>query len=306
MVSDELPSGGMVLEGQAEVAMQPYGTPAQRESSLTVARATWHPAGGAHAVVKTSAIVSFSESITSVTLARLTNAVRESAREHGLTTEAPVNSVMFEVGPGAVPKAMQEAISGTAFQEMRGTGIAQSLVITSEAIRFETAMYTRWVAFEEQLVSYMSELLPIVSNVTGIKAVALEYVDLFVAQNEGAADASLIIDRKSDYVSRKAFKRADPFHVHVGWFEKVTDASRLLVNVDVTASDAEGPQGTRRTVTIRTHEAAQVIEPFGAEAMAFSELGKATETFAGLHRRLKAHLAGVLTKDAQDMISLRS
>lgn len=280
--------------------------PHSNEASSGLLRAVWATVNPAHAVQKAAAIVMFDEEITSFTVRKVVDAVRPGARAAGLVKEEPINSVLFQVGVGVNPHAAKPEQVGTAFQNVQGTTIVASLNITADSIRFETSSYTRWVAFREMIAGFIEQCIPIVAQTTTIKQIAVEYVDFFFARNSGEADAGLVIDRKSGSIASKAFSKREPFHSHCGWFERSTDASKRLVNVDVTANDANGPEGQRRVITIRTYEGEQVLEPISPRSLELCDPKNILLGMDALHLDLKSKLADVLTRDARAMISLGS
>lgn len=130
-------------------------------------------------------------------------------------------------------------------------------------------------------------------------------MDVFLATREGDVDSALIINPDSDCIAHQAFHATSEWHSHVGWFEDATDAKRVLVNVDITVTNANTPKGVRRAINIRTHQALQFLSGDAGEAAA--EALNETETltiFNDIHRALKNRLGAVLTPLGQEMISL--
>ena len=268
------------------------------------AAAVWQPSAGAHAIQRASAIVTFSEAIPTFAAGKLSSAIRNAARELGMVREEPVHATLVEIRPGAAPRATEAELVGTQFQDIRGTNIAQSVAVTTTGVRFETSVYTRWVAFREQLLALLAPSYPVIEQSVRVGQVALEYVDMFYAINPGPADAQMLLDRKSHLIAARAFSRLGQWHSHCGWFEEETEVKRHLVNTDVTVADATGPVGTRRTISIRTHEAEILLEPQSDRSEYLSQIEPAFACFDKLHVTLKRRLADVLTIDARNMISL--
>lgn len=273
-------------------------------ASAPSAAQIWGMANPAHSIQKAVAIVTFAEPITSLTLRKVQDAVRPVAKAQGLLKEEPVSSVLFEMKPGAKPKAVSDDKVGTSFQNVQGENISEAFNVTNDGLRFETSVYTRWVAFENKLRSLVQASLPITSMSAPIRQVTLEYTDFFYARIEGDQDVSYILDRRSGLISPKVFARRAPFHCHNGWFEGYPGDPRFLVNVDINVADANGPPGLRRSITIRTHEAEQIVDIFGPRATALSDAAQMMSCLDNLHRRLKDRLSDVLTRDARAMISL--
>lgn len=266
--------------------------------------AYWRTVNPAHAIQRAAIVLSFSEELTSVVIKRIVDALRDHMTRLGLSTEQPVNTVLFKVQPGAEPETVSGTQSGTAFQRVQAGNVIQSLTVTSDTIRFETHSYTRWVAFIEQFAVIAGAALPIVEQVTKVKSLALEYVDFFYGAEPGTPDAMQIIDKASEYISRKAFSRRAPWHSHTGWFEQETASTRRLVNVDLTANDAQGPDGLRRAITIRTYEADQIFDMDHPNAPNLATTEAVIASLESIHVSLKRRLRGILTRDASTMISL--
>lgn len=268
------------------------------------ASAYWGTATPAHAIQKAIAVIAFAEPATSLTVKRALDAVRSEAKNQGLLKEDPLNSVTFELRPGAKPKAITDDKTGASFQSVRGDHIVEAFNVASDGIRLETGVYTRWIGFKEKFQSLLKPCLPIVASSVPVRQVSVEYIDFFYSKYEGDADASLILDKKSGLISARSYSRRYPFHCHNGWFERKSEHSRYLINVDVGVADANGPPGIRRSITIRTMEAEQVIDPLGSRAAELTDLAALMVCLDDLHVRLKSRLADVLTRDARTMISL--
>lgn len=264
----------------------------------------WRTINPAHAIQRAAIVLTFSEELTSVLLRRVVDAVRPSASAIGLTKEVAINSALFQITPGAAIEAQPATQSGTAFQRMQGDNVLESFSVTTEAVRFETNTYTRWVAFKEQFEPFLRAVLPLIALASQVKSLALEYHDFFYAVHEGPADAQLIVDRQSPVIVRKAFSRRSPFHSHAGWFDNETASSKRLVNVDLTVADVEGPMGVRRAVMIRTHEAETITELASSRAVELLDVHSAVQLLDTLHVSLKRRLRDVLTRDCAAMISL--
>lgn len=283
----------------------PIGLPGQRVATPVLAQ-RWATINPAHAVQRAVAVLTFSEEVPTLVVNRAVDAVRMAARSYGLHKEEPVNSVMVQIGPGGAQSQTPTTQEGIQFQEVRGGQVVQALNITKQAIRFEHTVYTRWVAFREQLSVMLSQILPIMSNITTVQSVALEYVDFFYAVNEGPEDVGLVIDNKSELIPRRAFRKREPFHAHSGWFTASSASGRNLINVDLTVADAKGPAGLRRTISIRTHEAEMVTDMVSSRAVELMNVDASMLVADGLHASMKERLGHVLTKDAKTMISLGS
>lgn len=281
------------------------GVPGADNLAAPAASSLWSTINPAHAVQRASAIVTFSEEVTSVVVNRMVDALRADARGFDMLQEDPVTTVRVQIGPGGTETQPTLHI-GTVFKEVHGSNIVQALAVTKEAIRFDTFSYTGWVSFREQLGIFLRLAMPIVEQVVPVTAVALEYLDLFYAKNEGPADVAAILDRKSDMLARHAFQRRMPFHSHSGWFERDRDDVNRLVNVDITVADAEGPVGTRRAISIRCHEAEQVMDQHAPRARELVAPESILASMDTLHVSLKKRLSNILTADARTMISLGS
>jgi len=264
----------------------------------------WQTINPAHAIQSASAIVTFSEEITSFVVKRLSDALRTDAQALGLIKEEPINMMLFQLQPGGVAQTKPSTQAGTTFQRVQGSNVVQSLSVTTQALRLDTFAYTRWIAFREQMDKFLTKAMPLVAQASQVNSIALEYVDFFYATDAGSADAQLIIDRGSDLIARKAFNRRSPFHSHSGWFESETAVGRRLVNIDVTVNDAAGPVGIRRAITIRTHESEQVIDLASVKAAEFLDASVILAAMDVLHVSLKKRRRSVLTRDAAAMISL--
>jgi uncharacterized protein (TIGR04255 family) len=283
----------------------PSGLPGQKAATPLLAQ-RWATINPAHAVQRAAAVLTFSEEVPTLVVNRAVEAVRTVARSYGLDKEEPLNSMMVQIGPGGAQAQTPTTQEGISFQEVRGGQVVQALNITKQAVRFEYAVYTRWVGFREQLLVMLSQILPVMSNVTTMQSVALEYVDFFYAVNEGAEDVGLIVDNRSELVPRRAFRKREPFHAHSGWFTASSATGRNLINVDLTVADANGPAGLRRTISIRTHEAEIVADMTSPRALELMSAEASMMVADALHATMKERLGHVLTKDAKAMISLGS
>lgn len=263
----------------------------------------WSPVTPTHAIQRAAAVIEFAEPITSFAADKMAAALRDEARRQGMVKEDPISTAMVELRPGASARTTQTEQVGVQFQDVRGNAVQQVLNATTAGIRFETSIYTRWIAFREQLLALMQTVFPIIEQNVQIGQIALDYVDFFYAVSSGPADAQLILDKKSHLIASKAFTRHGSWHSHSGWFEHEEQAVRRLINVDVSVADANGPQGVRRGITIRTFEAEQIVDSKSTDDR-LSQIEPVFSCFDDLHTSLKRRLSEVLTQEARHMISL--
>lgn len=281
------------------------GIPGHTPSTASLLKQRWQTGNPAHAIQRAAAVLTFPEALPSFVIGRTIDAVRPIAFSYALLKEEPVSSVLFQIGPGGAQQTAATSQEGSSFQQMLGAQITQSFNVTKDAIRFETATYTRWIAFRTQLASFLEAALPVLSQSTPIGSIGLEYVDFFYAAASGAEDVGLILDNQSQLMARRAFRKRDPFHAHSGWFDTKPTGGRNLINVDVTVADSNGPVGLRRTITVRTYEAEQISDLNG-RGLALTEAQVALQSLDALHVSLKERLSHILTRDAKNMISLGS
>lgn len=280
------------------------GPPRSSENDAPLLSQRWKTINPAHAIQRASVIMTFPEQLPSFLINRAVSAARVEAQKIGLVKEEAVNSSIIQIGPGGAQSASPMTQEGSVFQAVQGGQVVQSLQITKQEVRFESSRYVRWIAFKNQFSALMSQILPVLSQATGVQSIAVEYVDFFLAAFEGAEDAGLIIDNQSQFVAKRAFRRRDPFHTHSGWFDSETVTSKRLINVDVTVADQSGPVGVRRTITIRTFEAEHVTNPAGGRGSELMEIEPLLQAVDVLHMSLKERLGHLLTRDAQRLISL--
>ena len=287
------------------MSQPPVGVPGARKPQPLLAQ-RWQTVNPAHAIQRAAAVIDFPEELPTFVVNRVVEALRPVARRTDLLKEEAVNSMLIQIGPGGAQNSSPATQAGVLFQNMVGDQIAQALSVTKGSLRFETSVYTRWIAFREQLGQLLEAALPILSQSTTFRSIGLEYVDFFFAVAEGPEDAGLIIDNQSQLMARRAFRKRDPFHSNTGWFERETDQSRFLVNVDLSVADALGPVGQRRAITIRTFEAEHVIAMDNRRALELVEVSNVLAGLDSLHDSLKERLSSLLTRDANNMISLGS
>ncbi|OUC15761.1 MAG: hypothetical protein B0A82_05140, partial [Alkalinema sp. CACIAM 70d] len=185
------------------------------------------------------------------------------------------------------------------------TPFVDRMMVEKNSIRLDSLSYSRWAGFSDKL-SALLKLLPVYTEGVSIQQVALEYVDVFVALEPGEADCSLILDPASDCISPRAFHATTEWHSHTGWFEDFNaDIHRTLVNVDVTVANANTPEGVRRAISIRTHQALQFSMSEGAENAAGQLKEEDVLTIFGqIHVALKDRFGALLTPEAKELISL--
>ena len=267
----------------------------------------WATINPAHAIQRVSAALVFSEEIPFFTVKKLADAIRVWAASQGMTQEAPLNTMLIAVAAGGIPQAKSDGQQGTLFQQQQAGNLVQQVMLAREMINLTSMAYVRWVGFRDQLAALLRLVAPIVELSVELRQVTLEYVDVFYARDPGPANAGLILNGSSRVLNSQAFSRLDPFHSNSGWFKKVGQ-ERHLINADIAASDADGPPGRRRMVTVRTLEAI-VAEPQDANANATAIVANADlllSSFNALHVSLKKRISAILTKEAAAMISLGS
>ncbi|MCC6482375.1 MAG: TIGR04255 family protein [Sphingomonadaceae bacterium] len=271
----------------------------------------WKPVNGSHAIQMAYAAVSFSQPVTSVIWKRILATSRDVAFNAGLTLEVPVQSLMFQIGgpPGQKPPPPSPFTnSGVEFHRQEIPGMVnEKLVLAENQIRFETYAYTRWAGFSAAVEALFEAVLPIYFEAVNLSSIALEYTDVFVWSEEGAADCSEILNLESPFIAFGAAQRSGLWHSHTGWFDFETLGQRILANADVTVADAATPEGTRRVINIRTHESSQFLASGDGSLIDLDVGQKSIVPILNKHHdTLKIRLHDMLTESGRDLISLGS
>lgn len=279
------------------------------ETSPLGAAQVWAPIHGTHAIQIASAIVTFSESLTSLQWKRAAAAARTSAQAVGLSEEAARQSIFLQFAPGSPPAQIAGPSADETglefFRRFDSRSLSDKLTVDSSSLRIDTWAYTRWVGFSEKIKTCLGGVIPIFQDAVLLQSVALEYIDVFIAPQPGPADCSLVVDRDSSYISEKAFHEDREWHCHQGWFEAEKNARRVLVNADLTIGDANTPMGSRRSISIRTHEATHFLPaPGDPESAQSTMLDDILILLDNHHVSLKARLGDIITPQAKAMISL--
>lgn len=274
-------------------------------------KSQWRPANPAHAIQSVFGVVVFAQPVTSLIWKRVADQVKQVASELNLPETGDVQAFMMKIEAGAAPSVAQGEAGIEYFRRPQHTPppgtspFVDRVAVDKNSIRLDSLAYTRWVGFSEKLATLL-KLLPSFAEAVSIRQIGLEYVDVFVATQEGDVDCSAILNADSDCISGRAFHPTTEWHSHTGWFEDFNmDIHRTLVNVDVTVANANTPEGVRRAISIRTHQALQFSMSENAENAA-SELNAESvlTIFNDIHLALKDRFGALLTPDAKEMISL--
>lgn len=267
----------------------------------------WAPVKDSHAILQVAAIVEFSEPVTAIIWDKVHAAAQALAAKYALSEKNEIQSVVFEVKPGAAPEAQSTADDGVEFFRKGPTvnEVADKLTVEKNSFRIDTWQYVRWVQMQTFLGDAVRELLPIFTAAVVPTKLSLEYQDLFYGQAAGPADASLIVRDRSRYFDGTDLDLNDVFHSNRGWFEH-HGVTRTLVNADIAAADAKGPIGVRRTIKIRTFESLRIAAGRLEKEAVVQGVDETLDAFERMHISLKNRLGDILTPDAQAMISLES
>ena len=267
----------------------------------------WVPVNGSHAIQMAYASIAFAQPVTAVIWNNVLTAARAAAATEKLNVEVPLQSMMFQIGPGAaqIPAAIRQN-AGFVFQSHAAPNlVGEKFLVQPDQIRFETSSYTRWVGFKAKMQSLFSAVLPAYSAAVNLGQISLEYTDVFYWSDAGDADCRDIVDQNSQLVASAVMQARGLWHSHSGWFDNEDAGSRRLSNADITVADAIVQNEQRRAINIRTHEATQfLLDQDGLPVDGQLDIESIIEKFDNHHASLKGALNEILTSSARKMISL--
>jgi uncharacterized protein (TIGR04255 family) len=195
---------------------------------------SFNPALSNHAIERCTATVAFEPALPDKAFLTIADKCAEALGHAGFT--APQTFTLgFTVGPDGAMKSQVPVAAPRIFQSKTGT---IAITLSTQGIVFTTTAYVRWQPFIgefERLVGPTSERF---RDVVSISAIRLEYWDRFLWSGDWSTfRPRLLINESSSYVTPAALKQEREWHSHTGWFQRLSDKLRRLVNINVDVSE---------------------------------------------------------------------
>jgi uncharacterized protein (TIGR04255 family) len=271
----------------------------------------WRPLSEAHAIERVLAAVRFAQPVTDIPWKKIQATGRERARKLQLITERPLQQIGFAVSPEGQGNVTVPQSVGIEFLRLeRPDFYSDKLAIERAAVSFESWRYTRWVGFAERIREGLATLAQLYLTAVPLLGIQLEYIDRFdAAEGQRAPSCAEVVRHPSKFIAEGAFRDREPWHCHIGWFEKPDAQTRRLANLDVDVGDVAAQPFTeaKRTIRIRTHLTdffnQPEFEPLSEEAVTTAFIA---DRFNSLHIELKEMLREVVTEVAAASISLEA
>lgn len=273
----------------------------------------WKPANGHHAIERASASILFRDGLTQHAHNLILPALTAAATKLGLTETMilpppmQVNFVQAGLAPAPIPQQIVGPPAGRSLRRSAENLVVEEVVLTGDAIVYSSYSYTRWAGFTEKLKTLLPDVVRLVSTTSAIGEVRLEYWDRFDRHPEGGADDPLI-SPTSNLIGKSFLNGEGSWHSHVGYFTKIEQDRRTLVNMNVDAitSIPGNPQeffggvtGQARIYTLAAVQSNDAENPLGNWNSAYNELDSS-------HILLKSVLADVIHPNIATAIQLNA
>ncbi len=208
--------------------------------------------------------------------------------------------------PGAMPPSLPSG--GTSYRRISPNGTLDTeLRIERNTITYLTTSYTRWSPTWEKAKEFIYPLIAAYMQHARIGAITLNYVDKYIWK--GAPESfhpDLLIDKKSDLISRNIFNIEDFWHSHTGAFYKINDQVKRLLNFNVDALE-EPIQGKLHKVIALTTVITDMLDQPGYEILDYNAVNLieyVDKAMQSMHDFSKVILKGTLTPEVQKVIGL--
>lgn len=230
----------------------------------TMNKGLFTPINKAHAIVEVIFYIQFDPHFQDQTIRRLIEVEHELKGE--LPKSSPVNRIetTIEIENGVSKVQSIEKPVGIHLQRIKPDGSVEWMLRTTEnVIGVHCLEYSTWDAVWEQANRYfLATLKQIEGESNFISSVGLKYVDRFLYEGvEDKYDSSLLFNKETDLIAKKAFSASPLWHCHIGWFEKSpTFLSGNLLNKINIDSVYANISGRRRSLVTIEHDAIIQIE----------------------------------------------
>jgi uncharacterized protein (TIGR04255 family) len=269
----------------------------------------WRPLHESHAIERAFAAIRFSQPITDVPWKKIQRAGRERAHKFQMITERPIQQIGVAFSAeGQGNMAAPEAVGFEFLRLERPDFFSDKLALERNSVSYESWRYTRWAGFAERIREAIAPIAELYLTAVPIFGIQIEYIDRFnAAPGKESPSCAEVVKHPSKFIAEGAFQDREPWHCHVGLFQKPDGQTKRLTNVDVDVADLADQPFTRptRTIRIRTHLTDFFNQP-GFEPLPEDAI---TDTFIAnrfnsLHIELKDMLREVVTEAAATSISL--
>lgn len=266
----------------------------------------WRPLHDTHAIQLCAITISFSEPVGDVTWRKSLRDVQPIADGLGLVEQSSmVPSLPPELGAFGFKVAEQQ---GMIFSKNENNGrVSERFNLLRDSLRFEDFSYVRWRPFKDRARKLMEAVFNRHAEVSSLDSITSEYMDVFLfsGTESDSKDISPLIERNSPFVASGAYRPADSWHCHTGWFEQPDRHARYLLNVNIDVRDEILDAFQGRVARVRTSIAVQ----FGRDGFQVLEDDQVNWNLVdhhleASHAKLKMLLSSIITRQAATAIAL--
>jgi uncharacterized protein (TIGR04255 family) len=178
------------------------------------------------------------------------------------------------------------------------------LVLEPSSLSFRTKKYSRWADIVECINGIF---LPVAealteNDVSRISVSELRCIDRFTVSSPAKVPLSELIRQDSPYFPRDLLGRSELLHQHTGWFQDVTESSRILVNVNLDLMETK--EGLRNVLL--NNLISFQLKDKQSNFFEFETVNEAVaNSFNWMHRFNKHLLSKMLTDEIQNRIDLK-
>lgn len=183
----------------------------------------------------------------------------------------------------------------------------ERVIVARDGILFYAHAYVRWAPFFDRVTRLVKAVLPAYAAHLICHQIKLEYWDRFDARIASAeADVTKLLQTEGGFIPRASVSPTEPWHSHTGYFTRVSDTVRRLLNLRLDLGDFPTREATiKRSLTIYTAVTDSLNAPgYDPKHTGFSEQ-EILDTLTGQHQALKDFLVKIISPQAAARIGLQ-
>jgi uncharacterized protein (TIGR04255 family) len=197
---------------------------------------TFAPIFPAHAIERCTATVAFAPPLPDKAFLSVANRSADALKQAGFSAQQSM-VLGFMVGADGSMTPQTPMAPPRVFQSPTGT---LAVTLSAQGIVLTTGGYVRWQPFIGEFERLVLPILTMCRQIVSVSAVRLEYWDRFLWSGDWSTFRSeQLIRNSTPYITPAALAKAEQWHSHTGWFDRISSNVRRLVNVNIDVSDAQ-------------------------------------------------------------------
>lgn len=265
------------------------------------------PSSGAHAVQEATIGIRLVGNVADATWQKAVERAAALAHSHNLPGRVNLDPMALTFSRQVVSLGYAQSFDaspGILFQRTDTSGITEEeLTIDRGSIAYRTRRYQRWADVLNLITSVIVPVSSLLAEnrASSISVIELRCVDVFEAESLEPPELFKLVRQGTKLVSPQLLNTSSLLHSHSGWFDEVSESSRLLINLNL---DLSGMPPQKRVAQITQLVSKQYAPTFVQKVDAPIE-SVIKDDFARLHQIDKSILGAILTDEMQTEIGLQ-